>query len=164
MIQSHLQRCVIYASMCRSKFQQSSWLSRQMPLNLHPLQWRHNGRDVVSNHQPRHCFLNHLFRCRSKEKASNPSVTGLCAGISPETGEFSAQMASYAENVSIWWRHHDPRLNIRPEFRRNADATWKVLCWKRVSHNDLCHWRVVVYYESNSIHIIGVIEPLVHNC
>ena len=23
------------------------------------------------------------------------------------TGEFPAQMASYAENVSIWWRHHD---------------------------------------------------------
>ena len=22
------------------------------------------------------------------------------------TGEFPAQMASYAENVSIWWRHH----------------------------------------------------------
>ena len=24
----------------------------------------------------------------------------------PGTGEFPAQMASYAENVSIWWRHH----------------------------------------------------------
>ena len=23
------------------------------------------------------------------------------------TGEFPAQMASDAENVSIWWRHHD---------------------------------------------------------
>ena len=23
------------------------------------------------------------------------------------TGEFPAQMASNAENVSIWWRHHD---------------------------------------------------------
>ena len=27
-------------------------------------------------------------------------------GNSPGTGEFPAQMASYAENVSIWWRHH----------------------------------------------------------
>ena len=25
------------------------------------------------------------------------------------TGEFPAQMASNAENVSIWWRHHDIR-------------------------------------------------------
>ena len=23
------------------------------------------------------------------------------------TGEFPTQMASYAENVSIWWRHHE---------------------------------------------------------
>ena len=34
-------------------------------------------------------------------------VTGLCAENSLVTGEFSAQMASYAENVSIWWRHHE---------------------------------------------------------
>ena len=27
-------------------------------------------------------------------------------GNSPATGEFPAQMASNAENVSIWWRHH----------------------------------------------------------
>ena len=32
-------------------------------------------------------------------------VTGLCAGNSPVTGEFSAQRASNAENVSIWSRH-----------------------------------------------------------
>ena len=25
------------------------------------------------------------------------------------TGEFPAQRASYAENVSIWWRHHDDK-------------------------------------------------------
>ena len=34
-------------------------------------------------------------------------VTGLCAGNSPVTGEFPAQRDSSAENVSIWWRHHD---------------------------------------------------------
>ena len=34
-------------------------------------------------------------------------VTGLCVGNSPVTGEFPAQMASNADNVSIWWRHHD---------------------------------------------------------
>ena len=69
------------------------------------LQWRHNGCDSVSNHQPHHCLLNRLFRRRSK-KTSKLHVTGLCAGNSPGTGEFPAQMASNAENVSIWWRHH----------------------------------------------------------
>ena len=33
-------------------------------------------------------------------------VTGLCVGNSPGTGEFPAQMAGNAENISIWWRHH----------------------------------------------------------
>ena len=33
-------------------------------------------------------------------------VTGLCDGKSPVIGEFPAQRASNAENVSIWWRHH----------------------------------------------------------
>ena len=33
-------------------------------------------------------------------------IADLCAGNSPGTGEFPAQMASNAENVSIWWRHH----------------------------------------------------------
>ena len=43
---------------------------------------------------------------RSK-KTSNLRVTGLCAGNSPGTGEFPAQMASNAETFSIWWRHHN---------------------------------------------------------
>ena len=67
--------------------------------------WRHNGPDSVSNHQPHDRLLKRLFRRRSK-KTSKLRVTGLCAGNSPGTGEFPAQMASNAENVSIWWRHH----------------------------------------------------------
>ena len=70
-----------------------------------PLLWRHNGRDSVSNHQPYDCLINRFFRRRS-EKTSKLRVTGLCAGNSPGTGEFPTQMASNAENVSIWWRHH----------------------------------------------------------
>ena len=70
------------------------------------LQWRHNGHNGVSNHQPHDCLLNRLFRRRSK-KTSKLCVTGLCAGNSPVTGEFPAQMASNAENISIWWRHHE---------------------------------------------------------
>ena len=69
------------------------------------LLWLHNGRDCVSNHQPHDCLLNHLFRRRSK-KTSKLRITGLCVGNSPVTGEFPAQIASNAENVSISWRHH----------------------------------------------------------
>ena len=45
-----------------------------------PLQWRHNERDGVSNHQPHDCLLNRLFRRRSK-KTSKLRVTGLWRGI-----------------------------------------------------------------------------------
>ena len=64
------------------------------------LHWRQNGHDSDSNHQP-----HGLFRRRSR-KTSKLRVTGLCVGNSPGTGEFPAQMASNAENVSIWLRHH----------------------------------------------------------
>ena len=70
-----------------------------------PLRWRHNRCNSVSNHQPHHCLLNRLFRRKSK-KTSKLRVTGLSAGNSSGTGEFPAQMASYTENVSTWWRHH----------------------------------------------------------
>ena len=76
-------------------------------LKFYTLQWRHNWRYDVSNHQPHHCLLNRLFRRRSK-KLSKLCVTGLCAGNSPVTGEFPSQMASNVEDVSIWWRHHVP--------------------------------------------------------
>ena len=85
-------------------FKQCSTFNLLSPLNI--LLWRHNGRGGISNHQPHDCLLNRLFRRRSK-KTSKLRVTGLCAGNSPGIGEFPAQMASNAENVSIWWRHHE---------------------------------------------------------
>ena len=72
---------------------------------VNSLQWRHNGLDGVWNYQRNHCLLSRLFGRRSK-KTSKLRVTGHCAGNSPGTGEFPAQMASNAENVSICWRHH----------------------------------------------------------
>ena len=81
----------------------SQHCSRSLP-GIITLRWRHNGHDSVSNHQPHDCLLDRLFRHRSK-KISKLHVTGLCAGNSSGTGEFPAQMASNAENVSIWWRH-----------------------------------------------------------
>ena len=46
------------------------------------VRWRHDGRDIVSNHQPHDCLLGRVFRRRSK-KTSKLRVTGLCAGNSP---------------------------------------------------------------------------------
>ena len=64
------------------------------------LQWRDNGRDDVSNHQPADCLFKRLLRHKPK-KTSKLHVTGICAGNAPVTGEFPTQRASNAENVSI---------------------------------------------------------------
>ena len=94
--------------------------------NYKPLRWRHNESDRVWNPQPHDCLLNRLFRRRSK-KTSKLRVTGLCAGNSPKTGEFPAQMASNAENVSIWWRHH---------------AYW--ISWNRLWNRSLTHFHSIL--------------------
>ena len=41
-----------------------------------------------------------------QRKHQSSALVVIRAGNSPETGEFPAQMATDAENVSIWWRHH----------------------------------------------------------
>ena len=96
------------------------------------LQWCHNGQNTVPNHQPHDYLYNRLFRRRSK-KIPKLRATGLCAGNGPGTGEFPAQMASNAENVSIRWRHHallqyryaytswatSPATYINPHFARD---------------------------------------------
>ena len=85
------------------------------------LQWRRNGLDGVLNHQPHHCLLNRLFR-RTSKKTSKLRVTGLCAGNSPGTREFPAQIVSNAQNVSIWWRHH---------LKMSSAETAVILSWGR---------------------------------
>ena len=54
---------------------------RQCHLRCHciTLQWRHNGHDGVSNHQPHDCLLNRLFGRRSK-RTLKLRVTGFCKG------------------------------------------------------------------------------------
>ena len=101
------------------------------------LLWRHNGHDGVSNHQYHNCLLNHVFR-RGSKKTSKLSVTGLCAGNSPFTGEFPAQMASTAENASIWWRHHVPQ---RPPLLSVQRQLVSFICNVSV----LIHYRFIIF-------------------
>ena len=104
--------------------QNSLWTAREQPVWVREC-------DVTE------ALINRLFRRRSK-KTSKLSVTGLCAGNSPGT----AQMASYAENVSISWRHHDLLI-----------SSW-TNCWSWVQHCltnlyfELC-FVIILHYENN---------------
>ena len=46
-----------------------------------------------------------VYSCADQRKHQKLRVTRLCAGKLPVTGEFPAQRASNAENISIRWRH-----------------------------------------------------------
>ena len=107
--------------------------------SLITLQWRHNGHHGVSNHQPHHCLLNYLFRCRSK-KTSKLSVTGLCAGNSPVTVKFPAQMASKTEHVSICWRHHDLVQKAVTAFRLNLSCNFFFAILMKSLQNKINAW------------------------
>ena len=56
-----------------------SFRLQELQISNETLQWRHNGWDSVSNHQPHDGLLNRLFRCISK-KTSKLRVTVFCAG------------------------------------------------------------------------------------
>ena len=67
--------------------------------------WRHNWVRWRLKSPASRLFAQLFIQARIK-KTSKLHVTGIGAGNSPVTGEFPAQMASNAVNVSIWWRHH----------------------------------------------------------
>ena len=85
----------------------------------------------MSNLQPHHCLLNRVFRRRSK-KTSKLRVTGLCAGNSPVTGEFPAQMTHNAINVSIGWSHH---LFLQCDAHFRGSTALEQLCNFLIFHN-----------------------------
>ena len=78
-------------------------------MSISPLHWRHNDHGGVSNHRPRDCLLNLLFRRRWK-KTSKLRVTGLCAGNSPGSvhslhkGPVTWKMFPFDDVIMQWER------------------------------------------------------------
>ena len=64
-----------------------------------------------------------VYSWRRSKETSKLRVTGLCEGNSPLTDEFLAQMARNAENVSIWWRHHE-RLHAYNDEAMQDEVEW----------------------------------------
>ena len=80
-------------------------------------------------------FTQPFIRAQIKENIKAPRHWTLCGEF---TGEFSAQIASYAENVSIWWRHH-------VLFWFGTTAFWvrgSQACFVRVIINIISHFQL----------------------
>ena len=125
--------------------QSHSSLCAKLFLCVH-IQWRHNERDGVSNHQPRDCLLNLLSRRRSKE-TSKLRATGLCKGNSTVTDDFPAQRASNMEMFPfddiIMQAFRPPGVNAEArKFRGNRSMPWLLITWLLASpgHQQPWHW------------------------
>ena len=59
--------------------------------------------DVIMSVMALRLFTQPFIQAQIKENIKTPRHWPLCREF---TGEFPAQRASNAENVSIWWRHH----------------------------------------------------------
>ena len=71
------------------------------------------------------------------------SLAFVRAGNSPGTGEFPAQIASIAENVSIWWRHHAEFCMRSHEKGRNQLKNVIYICnfpWKKKMRKQFESW------------------------
>ena len=91
-----------------------------------------------------------VYSDADKKNIKAPRRWPLC-GEFTGTGEFLAQRASYAENVSIWWRHHGitaiegPPLIITVIMHQKDDKIIKLavctdfLSWLRISY------QVIIY-------------------
>ena len=87
-------------------------------LSFVTLQWRHNERDSVSNHQPHDCLLNRLFRRRSK-KTSKLRVTGL----SPHKWPVTRKMFPFDDVIMM--KAHPLRWNSLWESVVSGCFVWK---------------------------------------
>ena len=100
-----------------------------------------------------------VYSRQRPNKSPKLRVTGLSEGNSPVTGEFHAQRASNAENVSIWWRHHAKfhlKWQIRVFYKPNPVQTMQTFdtsralslrpSWCSQSAKLIGNWLVSWYY------------------
>ena len=93
-----------------------------------PLQWRHNGRDGISNHQPRDCLLNRLFL---KKKHQSSASLAFVRGIhrwpvnSPQKGPVTRIMFPF-DDVIVYSRGGGPFLpfSYTTEIHKHAFKPW----------------------------------------
>ena len=102
-----------------------SWITSSrffITTGIYTLHWLHNERYGVSIYQHLHCLLSRLFKRTSKKNNKAPRHWPF-QGNPPVAGGFPSRRASNAENVFIWWRHH--------EF--NSSVPMELICWDTMS-------------------------------
>ena len=106
-------------------------------------------------------FTQPFIQTQIKENIKAPRHWPLC-GEFTGTGEFPAQRASYAEYVSIWWRHHvfrcapEHTVEQTGSCRRRHDAHCDVTVMLTHTQTGLCRIRDIFTWHMNYIHSSSV--------
>ena len=66
------------------------------------LQWRHNGHDGVSNHQPRHCLLTTVYSDADQRKLAFVRGIHRWPGNSPHKWPVTRKMFSFDDVIIVW--------------------------------------------------------------
>ena len=90
---------------------------------------------------------------RADKKTSKLSITGLCEGISPVTGEFLAQRTSNTNNISIWWRHHGLQIKSQSPVQRNLSSISRAVLLTSLTHIAIGFQLVCAIYRQISVEI-----------
>ena len=79
------------------------------------LQWRHDGRDGVSNHQPHHCLLNRFFQAQIKENIKVPRHAHLYGEFTSDRCIFCTKSLQRGKcfhlMTSSWIVYYHPSVN-----------------------------------------------------
>ena len=110
---------------------------------------------MASNHQPSDYLLNRFFKAQMEENIKAPRHWPL-GGNSPVTGEFPAQKASNAENVSIWLCHHVSSCACDPAI----DWPMNLTVLPNIKHRSICLYR----YCSNDENGLRIVHSLISKC
>ena len=120
------------------------WLKMITVITSSLAEQHYNERDGVTNHRRLDCLLNHLF------------------GHSSNTGEFPAQRASNAENVSIRWRHHE-NFNvsfnlINPGFQNSVHSASRCAV-----QNAVCYMTKLMHTIRFFVHVLWICNMIFTN-
>ena len=134
------------------------------------LQWRHNGRDGVSNHQPHHCLLNRystVFSSADQRKHQSsghcPLMTSSCCDFIiysfPHVLLFSIVLYSTALHRSPYC-HYVANMTIMADVKVTTD--FKLT---KGAHNSLCvrHFTSRYYRKTSNISRTLVGNKIVDN-
>ena len=101
-------------------------------------------------------FTQPFIQAQIKENIKAPRHWTLC-GEFTGTGEFPAQRSSYAENISMWWRHHGFHVSHRVRASMcgyrllyppvySGDDVLHVAVWSHNRHWLACLWQNWLMY------------------